>query len=269
MIRTFSDHKKQSHSLNLDTVQVDGAQCISIQATEQYIQFEMENQQAVTCELAQFWREIAGPDLSAQEAGLLLAECLVRQVVIQRTSSAFHEVMCLLTRTMSLPAEIPSAGWLTTRLDPLAQQAMSAYDGSDAMTDMLARILQREPETIHQWARQLGLDAPDIQVETEPLPAVETLAETEARQRFLWSSERLQQLEQALSTCNGGGTVLERARQIADQCGWPVEKVRSKLYEMRSLDRHAGQPTARESAGGEPEKEGDQHAEQRIEAVLV
>ena len=65
---------------------------------------------------------------------------------------------CLLIRAAALPIEIPSSAWLTTRIDPLARQAMSVYDGSEAMTNMLARILQREPATIREWARQLGLD---------------------------------------------------------------------------------------------------------------
>src|SRR5215472_8256290 len=102
MMRTFTDHSKQSHTLDLDAVLVDGMQCNSVQATEQYVQFETAQGVAITCELAQFWREIAGPDLSVQEAGLLLADCLIRQVVLQRTSSTLHEVMSLLTRATAL-----------------------------------------------------------------------------------------------------------------------------------------------------------------------
>lgn len=106
MIRTFLDHKKQSHTLDLDMMLVDGVRCLSVQATEQYVQFEVETDAAVTCELGQFWREIAGPDLSAQEAGLLLVDCLVRQVVLQRTSSALQEALALLTRATALSAEV-------------------------------------------------------------------------------------------------------------------------------------------------------------------
>ncbi len=272
MIRTFFDHLKQSHTLDLDAVLVDGAQCISVQATEQYVQFELENQGVITCELAQFWHEMAGPDLSAQEAGLLLAECLLRQVVLQRMSAGLHEVMCLLTRTTALSAEIPSFGWLTTRLDPLVQKAMVAYDGTPEMTTMLARILQREPATIQAWARQLGLEvspAPAYAVvassvaaaPTEPVPEA-----TCAKHPFNWTMERRQQLDEALATCTGT-TVVERARQIAYEHEWPVMAVRSKLYEMQR-PRRDDKPAARETEHAEAEQEGDQHVELR-EAITV
>lgn len=253
MTRTFSDHKKQAHTLELDAVQVDGVRCLAIQATEQDIEFELQNGEAVTCELAQFWRDIAGSDLDAREAGLLLADCLVRQLVLQRASFMLREAMSLLTRATALPAEIPSTTWLTTRLDPLARQAMSAYDGTPEMTGMLARILQQEPDTIRLWASQLGLDvpAPDIDVATEPLPVVETPAEaaqaseepaepSSEGKKFTWTPERLRELEVALETCTGS-TVAERAKQVAGRCNWPVEKVRSKLYELQRQHRDSPQ----------------------------
>ena len=246
MIRTFIDYLKQPHTLDLDAVLVDSVRCISVQATEQYVQFELETGIAVTCELGQFWREVAGPDLSAQEAGLLLVDCLVRQVMLQRMSAGLHEAMGGLARATALPAEIPSAGWLTTRIDPLAAKAMAAYDGTPEMTDILARILQREPTTIQMWARQLGLDAPTqaedaaaspVEVKTEPLLAPVAVERkpaelVAAKPQFRWTSERLQQLEAALATCTGT-TVIERARQIAYEYDWPVLAVRSKLYEMQ------------------------------------
>jgi hypothetical protein len=271
MIRTFCDHKKQSHTLDLDAVLVDGVQCLSVQATEHYVQFELQSGEAVTCELGQFWQQIAGPDLSAPEAGVLLAECLTRQVVMQRTSSTLHEAMCLLTRATALPAEIPSFLWLTTRLDPFARQAMAAYDGTPEVTAMLARILQRDPTTIREWANALGffptapVVAPSQDVaDRETAVAGEDGAEESPREgekklRFRWTPERQAQLEQALATCTGN-TVAEQAEQIAGRCGWPVDKIRSKLYELRNPDRHAVRPAAREAET--EQQEDDQRAEQ-------
>lgn len=270
-MRTFTDHLKQAHTLDLDQMLVDGLPCLSVQATGQYVQFETVQGAAITCELGQFWREVAGPDLSATEAGLLLADCLVRQVMLQRTSFALHEVMALLTRAAALPAEIPSAIWLTTRLDPLARQAMSAYDGTPEVIDMLARILQREPATIQMWARQLGLEASasdtDSNVTTEPLLAVETPAEAEIRSRFFWSTERLQQLEQALARCTTS-KVAERARQIAAEYGWPLAAVRNRLYGMQAPRSPNHLATVREPQQAEAEKEDDQHAHHRVIAYL-
>ena len=37
MIRTFLDHQKQSHTLDLDAVQVDGQNVIEIQADGDYV----------------------------------------------------------------------------------------------------------------------------------------------------------------------------------------------------------------------------------------
>ncbi|HEX7737216.1 MAG TPA: hypothetical protein VF458_20390, partial [Ktedonobacteraceae bacterium] len=260
MIRTFTDQMKQPHTLDLDAVQVDSVRCIGAQATEQSIQFELQTGEAVTCELAPFWHDIAGPELSAQEAGLLLAECLMRQVIIQRMGAGLRDVLAVLTRTTAFPAEIPSSAWLTTRLDPLARQAMSAYDGSDATTNMLARILQQEPATILQWARQLGLEIPALskaveepprEAETEPLPALVSAApeavesrEASESKQFSWTPERRLMLEEALKTCIGT-TVIERAREIAALHRWPETSVRSKLYEMNRLQR-ADQSACRE-----------------------
>ena len=271
MIRTFIDHLKQSHTLDLDAVLVDGVRCIGVQATEQYVQFELETGTAVTCELGQFWCEVAGPELSAQEAGLLLADCLVRQVVLQRMSTGLHEVMGGLARMTALSAEIPSFCWLTTRIDPLAAKAMAAYDGTPEMTDILARILQREPTTIQMWARQLGLNVSPVPAQPviqAPMPALaEPVAgATCAKHPFNWTPERFQQLEEALTICTGI-TVIERARQIATLYHWPEASVRSKLYEMQR-PRRAGQSAARESDGAETAKEGDQRVDQR-EAITV
>ena len=262
MIRTFTDDLKQTHTLDLDSVQVDGVQCIGVQATGQFVQFETMQGITITCDLVQFWHEVAGPDLNAQEAGLLLAECLMRQVVIGRTSASLHEALSLLTRATALSAEIPTLRWVTTRLDPLARQAMLSYDGSEAMTNMLARILQRDSATIQTWAQQLGLDVPAPDRAPEPLPTKDEDPFAETCPRFRWSPERLQRLEQVLSTCSGR-TVIERAQQVADRCGWPVEKVRSKLYEMSSLShsRPESNPTAREIEHVEAEQEGDQRVE--------
>jgi hypothetical protein len=266
--RTFTDHLKQTHTLDLDQMLVDGLPCLSVQSDGQYVQFETVQGAAITCELGQFWREVAGPDLSATEAGLLLADCLVRQVMLQRTSSALHEVMALLTRAAALPAEIPSAAWLTTRLDPLARQAMSAYDGSEAMTEMLARILHQSPATIHQWAQQLNLTVVATPAPIAEAPGtVETLAEAEARERFFWSPQHCQQLDEELKTCTAS-TVAERARQIAARCNWPLATVRNKLYAMQAPRYTGHSAAARESdTAAEAEKEDDQRVERNAVTV--
>jgi len=95
-----------------------------------------------------------------------------------------------------------------------------------------------------------------------------TLAETDARERFSWSSQRSEQLDEALKTCLGD-TVAERARYIAAEHNWPVAAVRNRLYAMQSPHR-TDQPAARESdeTGAATEQEGDQHAAQR-EAVAI
>jgi len=281
MIHSFTAVDGTRHTLDLDVAPVDGMDCTDIRSDgNREVSFETA-QGTVACDLESFWHEIAGPTLSAREAALLLAECLARQITLARQEATLREITRLLSQVREAAA--PSLGWLTTRLDPLARQAMDAYDGSDAVTEMLARILHQSPATIQIWARQLGLDAlaqPEeatvsfAEVETEPLPALvpavsegaEPVAETtQAKQPFSWTLERRQQLEQALTTCTGS-TVVERARQIAYEHNWPVMAVRSKLYEIQRPERRTKQ-AARESEQAE-QKEGDQHADQR-EAVPV
>jgi hypothetical protein len=283
MIRTFVDWENRSHTLDLDAVLVDNLPCISVLSDEHYVMFETA-QGAVTCTLEHFWQQIAGPELTAREAGILLVECLARQILLQRQASTLRELTSLLSQAGSLePA--PSLAWLTTRLDPLARQAMSAYDGSDAMTDMLALILHQSPETIRAMAHQLGLESEQSQEESiggsieaaleitaapllpHPEPA-EALArpEQETSKQFRWSRIRLDQLDQALEACTGS-SVLARSQEIADRYGWPVEKVRSKLYELQQTANHAGNPAAREAESTE-QKEDDRHGDQ-LEAVSV
>lgn len=89
---------------------------------------------------------------------------------------------------------------------------------------------------------------------------METQAEAEARERFFWSPERNQVLEEALQTCSAT-TVAERARQIAAEQNWPPAAVRNKLYAMQA-PRYADRPaTAREPDHAEAEKEDDQRGD--------
>ncbi len=63
--------------------------------------------------------------------------------------------------------------------------------------------------------------------------------------RFRWTEESLAQLRQAMQWYPIG-PLAARSQLIAERCGWPVEKVRSKLYEMclHQTEHHAGTPAA-------------------------
>jgi hypothetical protein len=271
MIRAFTATDGVRHTLELDVCLVDGLECIEINADgNNTLRFETV-QGTITCALESFWHEIAGPALTAGEAALLLAECLARQIVLTRQETTLRDLTRLLAQGHEVTA--PSLAWLTTRLDPWSRQAMTAYDGSEAMTKAISRIVKQSPATIHTWAHQLGLAVPPTQSEeaatvpgevvTGPLetlaPVVSESAEADAKHPFLWTPERLQQLEEALATCIGT-TVIERARQIADKHDWPAMSVRSKLYAIQKPHRD-GKPTAREAEHSEAEQEGDRHAE--------
>jgi hypothetical protein len=293
MRRTFWDHQKKTHTLDLDAVQVDGQQVLQILAEGDYIQFETVSG-TVTCLLEQIWQDVAGPTLTAREAGALLMECLARQILLDQQQAILRDLSLVLSRLGGIEAASPSLGWLTTRLDPLARQAMSAYDGSDTMTQALARILQQDPATILVWAYQLGLEVPPVQPEettevpqalaepvTEgqpeerieaplflPEPVTEETVSEPAALRFRWTPERLRQLQTARNHCTGDN-LAEHARSIAGQYNWPVEKVQSKLYELRNSSRHSGQAAARE-AGQEETPTDAQNATERalIESTL-
>lgn len=271
MIRTFSDRQQTPHTLDLDAALIDGVSCLDIQADEHSVLFETA-QGTIACELAQFWQQIAGHDLSAREATLLLAECLARQIILQRQNATLEELRRVLSQRGE--ATTSSLQWLTTRLQPLEKQAMAAYDGTPAMTEAIARIVQQDPSTIRAWAHQLGLDASSASAQSEgsptalpPVPSALVDAETRPAaeiptpsKHFRWTPERQQQLEQALITCTGPSAI-ERARQIAYEFQWPIMAVRSKLYEMQR-PRRAGQSAAREPESTEAAKEGDRHADQ-------
>jgi hypothetical protein len=50
--------------------------------------------------------------------------------------------------------------------------------------------------------------------------------------------------------------VVATIQDIANRYGWPVEKVRNKLYELQQTANHAGNPAAREAESSE-QKEDD------------
>lgn len=263
MKRTFVDHRNHPHTLDLDTVQVDGLALRAILAEGKYVMFSTPVG-TVTCVLERLWQDIAGAPLTACEAGALLMECLARQILLDHQRVLLDALTEILSQRDC--SEASSLGWLTTRLDPLAAKAMAAYDGTPEMTAMLARILQSDPATTQHWAQQLGLATPlpTHEVHTGPLVRSDMPECTEAsaaKLPFSWTPERRTELEKALQTC-AAPTVVERARQIAAAYDWPEASVRSKLYEMQRPHR-GKQPGARETEGTEAEKEGDQRVLQR------
>jgi len=301
MIRTFHDHQKRAHTLDLDAVQVDGQQVLQILAEGDYIQFEM-TESTVTCLLEQIWQDVAGPALTAREAGALLMECLARQILLNQQQAMLRDLAQVFSRFSGSETTPTSLSWLTTRLDPLARQAMSAYDGSDTMTEALARILQQDPETIRVWARQLGLEVPSVQREetteapqalaapvteeqreetvetplvlvepaTEEVPLTESVSESGAL-RFRWTPERLRDLQLARNHCTGEN-LAEHARFIAEHYHWPVGKVQSKLYELRygghAAARSAARPNQKEEDMVQP-NEPLTGAQNNVERALI
>ena len=229
------DNRDQTHTLDLDAALVDGARCLTLELDDTQLRLITEAT-TITCAFDEFWRAIAGLDPTPIEAGRLLAHCFAQQIHLLGAVQHLQDIESLVTQALSQMQVPLSLGWLQHRLDPLTRKAMEAYDDSEAMTQAIARILNQTPETIRAWAVELGY------VVVLPNGSAETPAETK---RFRWSEQRLQQLEEAM-TRYPNGTVIERSQQIAEHYGWPVEKVRSKLYEMQKPS-HQNQPVAREA----------------------
>lgn len=288
--RTIRDLEGNSHYLEVgkDSLFLDGRACSFLEITHERLQFAcLSEQEPITLSTATFWRDLAGAAPSVEDAGELLAHRLAAWASQQALIQALQSSMAQHQHSSGGSSLFP-----TYHLDSLTEQVLQAFDGTEATTHTLARILKQPPEVVGDWAARLGLvpaslaDEQEVSTETaaplttgplESLPPTESLEETPpacqnagpknpARQQFRWTPERVQTLEEAVARMGG----LEQMRQptikkIAAELDWPWRSVEYKLDQCWRR-KH---PRVREASPEPAAKEEDRsesHEEQPVTA---
>jgi hypothetical protein len=279
----FYDLLGEMHTLDLDRITLDGLPILDLTTDWTNLVRIETAKSTIDCQLVSFWTDVAGGLLSPAESSVLLVQALALHLVARRQSTILGQIQHLFGQQEVVPPVLPGLLWLTTRLSPLARQAMAAYDGSSTMTEAIAKITKQDVATVLVWARQLGLFVPPVQSDKQPAsstPSLEVVVlgapESQKVQelvvavpsvfpvlpipydapgaapsangngRFSWTLERCQALDTALAECPPGSVPVQ-ARMIAETTGLPADKVMSRLYQLRAASRSAEQPTARES----------------------
>lgn len=261
--RTIRDLHGNHHCLEVgkDMLLLDGQPCSFLDITHEHITACADGSQPITLATGSFWRDLAGADPSTEDAGELLAHRLAAWVSQQVLIHTFQSLQAQLCEQGSGSTLLP-----TYRLDPLVEKLLRKFDGTDAMTQMLADILDQSPDVVRNWATRLAQragedDAPATEQErfTEPdaplttgplhaLPPTESLREATpvqqpAAQRsrktqeqwFFWTPERKQVLEEAIKEVGGLEQKFSQAaiKSLAARLGYPWKSVEYKIGQWK------------------------------------
>lgn len=278
--RTLCDLQGNTHVLEVgsESLLLDGRPCTFLRITHEHIQIACaDTAHPITLATATFWRDLAGADPSAEDAGEILAHRL----------AAWASQRTLVRTLQSTLAQIEEQGAGSSllpisHLDPLTEQVLQAFDGNDTTTQTLARILKQPPEVVCDWAMRLGLtqtptadepESPEQQAYTEtedPITTgpLEVLLPTEApgeaplacqkagpkkpaREWFRWTPERVQTLEEGVARAGGWEQMTQPTiKRLAAELGWPW-----KSLEYQVGKRKRERPKEAQSEPATPEED--------------
>lgn len=281
--RTIRDLEGNHHGLEVgrDVLLLDGRPCTFLRITHEHIQIACaDTAHPITLATGSFWRDLAGAAPSAQDAGELLAHRLaawVARLDLLRALQSYEG----LSSGSALPAY---------RLDSLTEQVLQAFDGTEATTRTLARILKQPAEIIYDWATRLGLSQPPITDEheafeqqaspeteeprttgpLESLPPTDSPREAPfvgqkagpkkpASEWFRWTPERLHRLEETIEQAGGLEQMTQPViKRLAHHLDWPWKSIEYQIGKRKRERPKEAQPEPatpeedrRETASGE------------------
>lgn len=263
LVYTITDLQAQTHTIALsnDTLLLDNLpSTMSIDGAD----IRLMTEAGTYCVTAQaFWHAFAGAEPTAAEAGLLLADSLARWQVLLALQGGFQWGLEMARRIGGVP--IPSY-----RFDPLVRQALLAFDGTEETTQLLARILQLDPEVVVAQARQLGFSGggqpqafcnghttggsltPFVSIEEAPAtPSVGLLAPLSKNpaQRHSGAHFTDEQITRIRTAYEQSPCVKDMVAELAQEFGCPEHAVRNKLYSLHLPKKRNSGPHRRETSG--------------------
>jgi hypothetical protein len=258
MTRTIFDVQGNAHYLELGTdfLLLDGRPCIFLEITHECIQLAHTNApQPITLSTGVFWRDVAGGDPTAEDAGELYAYRLAHWAALRASTTTLTQLQSTIAHLLETTS-CSSISLPEPRLDPITAKILEAFDGSEETTRALAHILRRPPEVICQWAARLGKvvagelalpvqsDESETSHDTEPLITEgETKTRADSSMWFRWTEERERQLQEAITMHAGSLDQVNTPmiKLIASQLGWPWKSVEYKVSRWRKRQRsHEG-----------------------------
>ncbi len=261
------DQAGQPYTLEVgtQTLLLDGAPATVVALEDEHVTVG-SSREVVAISYEALGRALLGEHPTLTDAGQLLAHSLVRWSALHRLSASLTSVQAALEQILMEARPWLDAPLPPYRFDALTLRALSAFDGSEPTTAMLARILGQSPQTIVTWAYQLGKtvsDAP-VPLSNEQMPTPElaasccmqiadvSVAVSSGDKKFRWNAEMLQQLETDF-LASDAERVAASIREIADRHGWPVGSIQSKLYELGLPRRKRAVAAQREAESPAPE----------------
>lgn len=250
-LRDLDGHEHTFELTHKKAFLLNGRPATIVDCSQERQQIHVATQDQSYCFEAQaFWHAFAGTGPTPADAGLLLARSLALYMQIQHFEpilAHLKELEQTLSATLtSVTMPLPSH-----RLDPLAMQALEAYDGTPQTTQLLARILQQDTATVERWAKLLGkhrsaplaVESDHAQKLVEPQKAAPSDAcsnepqnEKPNGKRFRWTTDQEQQLTDAFNA-SSGPNVTAIIQEIAQRYHWPAHAVQYKLYELQLPQR--------------------------------
>lgn len=271
LARTITDQHDQLHTIELQNASLlldKLSATVNIVGGDLHLTTEAGS---YTVTAQALWHAFAGAEPTAIEAGLLLADSLVRMQALQQIQQLQVAFQRAYSQIQSL-GEVPLPSY---RLDSFVLQALDAYDGSPETTQLLARILKQDETVITAWACSLGkgpisvttlpqdtqnghrpkAQSTSIASATAPEEGTVEKAVVEPSARLQWSSEMEAQLIAAFETSQET-SVKATIVAIAERFGWPVSAVHGRVYKLKLNERKRGhvQPHKREAESQEADQ---------------
>jgi len=242
VVRTIADQQDHMHTLEMsnDLLLLDGLPVtIRIEDAELHLSTDV----GTYCVTNQaFWYAFAGAEPTAEEAGRLLADSLIRMQLLHQ----MRQVQATFQRLSEQVQAVGSVPLPTYSLSPFVQQTLEVYDGTPETAQLLARILRQDVSTIDYWATLLGKEGPTHAGDTSCATERDSTPEKPPVKHFRWTTDLARQLEAAFweSTAT---TMTITINEIAQRFDWPIHAVQYKLYDLQLPQRKHQQAQQREA----------------------
>ncbi len=254
---TLYDPLKQPHVLEVgqETLMLDSVPATIVALEDDHVTVG-SSVEVVAITYAALGQALVGDQPTPSDVGQLLAHYLARWSALHQLSASLAGLQGGLEQVMTQARPWLAAPLPAHRFDEVTKRVLDAFDGTEEVTRMLARILGQSSETVIAWARQLGKTIPDPSVvfsneqmtlRASVMPSSNgTAAKASSNGKFHWNAQQEEQLTTDF-LASKAQSVAASVREIADRYGWPTGSVQSKLYELELPQRKRAAAAQREA----------------------
>lgn len=204
-------------------------------------------QDVVRCTTGAVWTALVETTTAPgiDEIGYWFLTTVLRDQQLRQWQAQYEAIQRHVTDALALALSLPTLRLPLPRLDAFTEECLARCDAHPTVAHVqsLAHLLHQTPERVSTWLAERGKAVVSDEVAPSARSYQATISsemrqevpETSAEQvNFLWTEERMQQLRASFHALSSKeqGNVRVAAQAIAEQRGWPVSKVRYKLYSL-------------------------------------